>query len=150
MKHETFHELLALRLYGELSPDEERALTGHLATCEDCRAFGRELAGTLGVLAQTQAGARERDLPGDWTARLAGRIAVARRRRRLQPLATFAAGLAAGLVLMSVLRSPQGPLHPPPGGDAIAGAPPFVLRSDPPPPATGRGQLARLGSMRRR
>ncbi len=137
MNHETFHELLALRLYGELSSDEERLLAGHLATCADCRLFGDELGRTLGLLAPESV---TRELPADWRERLSARIASARRRRWLQPLATFAAGLAAGWLVTAALR----PAGVPPATPERLDAPPFVLLSDPPPPATGRGQLARL------
>ena len=148
MKHEAFHELLCLRVYGELSADEERLLAQHLTGCADCRAFGDELAGSLGALASEQA-ARAAELPGDWHERLAERVRVARARRWGRPLATFAAGLAAGLLLMAALRSPHSPASTD-LGPSLDGAPPFVLRTAPPPPASGRGPLARLSGLLRR
>jgi len=149
MKHESFHELLCLRVYGELSPEEERSLAQHLASCADCRTFGAELAGTLGVLHRARTSAGEGELPSDWHAQLAERVRTTRTRSWVRPLATFAAGLAAGLLLMAALRSPQSPTNAA-IGSRLNGAPPFELRSDPPPPYSGRGPLARLSSLRQR
>jgi anti-sigma factor RsiW len=148
MKHETMHEpfqeLLSLRLYGELDPAEERRLEEHLATCAACRAFGDELAGSLGALARSVARADDLDLA--WRTGLAAQVHGERSRRRLRTLATFAAGLAAGLLAMAALRSAPARTGRAPAA-ILAASPPFELRADPPPVATGRGQLARLGSL---
>ncbi len=45
---EPFRELLALRLYDELSNDEDRRLGEHLQQCHDCTAFAGELEVGLG------------------------------------------------------------------------------------------------------
>ena len=141
MNHENFHELLALRLYGELSADEERALERHLASCAECTSFARELGQGLGVLARSGTDARASELPPDWSERL--RAATHPRRRNLLPLATFAAGLAAGLLAMAALRPNTDPAE----RIQTSNEAPFVPRSEPPPLASGRGELARLDTL---
>ena len=151
MNHETCHELLCLRLYGELDRDEERTLDEHLSSCAECRAFGAELDGSLGTLAR--AAPRVYELPDGWHAQLVKRVQRTRSHRRLLPWATFAAGIAAGIALMLALWASNDHARPHLEGAGLAqldGAPPFVLRADPPPPATGRGPLARLGDLRQR
>jgi anti-sigma factor RsiW len=151
MNHDDAHELLALRLYGELSTEEDRALERHLATCTECTSFARELAQGLGVLAHSATSAdraRLDELPPDWLARLRAATRPAPR-RWLQPLATFAAGVAAGLLVMAALRSPASPALSDPTMRAGNTAP-FVPRSEPPPRASSRGELARLDTLVRR
>ncbi len=152
MKHENYHELLALRLYGELSADEERILARHLAECPECGAFGRELEQALGAVKRADDALRHDELPADWAARL--RTATRREARpvyRLRALGTFAAGLAAGLLLTwSAGRGLETPGPPLAAGVTVVSNSgeryTFVARNDPPPRTTTRGQLAQLQS----
>ncbi len=99
--HELYHEWLALRLYGELEPKESARLDEHLLRCQTCRAFAAELAQGLGALTPepTPAG----DLPAAWREALL-EAAPAKPARGPRTLLAFAAGLAAGLCAMALLR----------------------------------------------
>lgn len=147
MTHENFHELLALRLYGELSADEARALERHLGACAECAAFALELERGLGVLARLDR-ARLLELPDDWAERLGAATRPTHLQRWVRALVPFAAGVAASLLVMALRPSatPSGEL---PGARPGAEAP-FVPRSDPPPLASSRGELARLETLIRR
>ena len=152
MKHETYHELLALRLYGELDADEQERLARHLAECEDCARFARDLEATLGAVKTAEESLRRDELPANWDERL---CAATRPRRSLRPLATFAAGLAAGLLVTWATR--PGPPPAAPAGDPgirvvsnSGDARSFVARTDPPPRATTPGQLGQLRAYIRR
>lgn len=109
--HTPFRELLALRLYGELDPAETQRLDAHLAACAACRAFGGELARGLGALAPSAAEAAGGDLPAGWRERLDAAVRPAPRTRTLL---AFAAGLAAGIVAMTLARGapPAPPSEP--------------------------------------
>ena len=149
MKHENYHELLALRLYGELSADEERILARHLAECPECGAFGRELEQALGAVKRADDTLRHDELPADWSERLrTATRRVAPPVYRLRALGTFAAGLAAGLLLTwSAGRGSDPPLET--GVTVVSNSGErytFVARNDPPPRTTTRGQLAQLRS----
>jgi hypothetical protein len=157
--HETWRELLALRLYGELAPAEVERLEQHLATCAPCSAFGAELgAGSLAAMTCSCAAEYGLELPADWRERL---DAAARPRlaARARPLLIFAAGLAAGLLIMALaLGQPRGSLAPAsaaPSPDTAETAPvsfatnglrtlvaqlpaAFLAPVGPPPPSTGR------------
>ncbi|MCZ6597699.1 MAG: zf-HC2 domain-containing protein [Planctomycetota bacterium] len=161
MKHEGFRELLALRLYDELDGRESELLDEHLRGCAACADFARELESGLGALRK----AVREDLPADWDRSL--RESVAPRTRRTEPWRTvvvFAAGLAAGLALMAVLRgsgsaAPGAPMSPgaPESGNELAAVttnagPTNVLPEhlgDPPPRATAPGRLTQLGAILR-
>ncbi|MEM7309219.1 MAG: zf-HC2 domain-containing protein [Planctomycetota bacterium] len=144
--HEPFRELLALRLYGELDDAEARALAAHLAGCDACARFADELEHGLGAAPRGETGAAE--LPDGWRERLddAIRPAAASRWRWAAP---FAAGLAAGVLLMGLRPEPEREQRA--SGSSLvtnAGAgPELVLRPGPPPPASGRGTYARLGDL---
>jgi anti-sigma factor RsiW len=149
MNHDLFREHLALRIYGELSPEEERGLEAHLASCAECRALRQGLERTLAGLA-----ALERSAPAELDARWSERQLAATEARpvRPQPLAWFAVGLAAGLLAMALLRAPRdgAPAEPALVVHSNAGrGVEFVARPDPPPPTTSRGILAHAGTWRR-
>lgn len=155
--HDALRELLALRLYDELDPAETTRLDAHLAECSACRAYDAELVAGLGSLRPVREDAA---LPADWRARLERSVEAAPRpAHRPHPAWTFAAGLAAGLLAMALLRAEGGgdPIDPgsgtSPTGTAQATnlgptAHPLLTGSlrEPPPRATGGGQLAYLGS----
>ena len=147
--HERCRELLALGLYDEVSATERHELASHLTTCAACRAFESELDRGLGALARTRADASDA-LPDDWEQRL--RAATSRApapRGRAALLATFAAGLAAGLTLtLALQRAREEPSAS--GRDAaVAEAHPAFARDAPPPPAAARGALGRLAELAR-
>jgi anti-sigma factor RsiW len=149
MKHETFHELLALRLYGELSTEEERLLEEHLASCADCAGFASELETTLGAFAGRRTSAAG-ELPTDWSERLRAATREKPAPRRLQPVATFVAGLAAGLLVMAALRPASGPPLDEGRVTVVTNAveePGFPARATPPPRTTSRGDLAQLSAL---
>jgi len=156
-EHERPRELLALGLYGELAPGEERELERHLAACAVCRSFAAELDAGLGALvpgrdAHDPDGVADLDdLPPGWAERLAAAArAPAPSRATWNPLLTFAAGLAAGLLVMAMVRVGSPSHHDVPLAQGVftnAGAPEIGPDlSTPPPLATGRGPLARLSS----
>jgi len=146
--HERVHELLCLRLYGEISDEEGEAVSAHLQECAACRAFAGELGAGLGSLAA--AGAAPDELPASWRTDLAATVSLERRRERRGRLLTFAAGLAAGMALLIGARSGPTSVHPPSEHVAHFDAPPFVPRAAPPPRTTSQGTLARAGAWLRR
>jgi hypothetical protein len=151
--HQTYREQLALRAYGELDDEELRALAQHLEACADCRAFAVELERALSSLSAL----REvpRTPPAGWLERT---LSAARRealpRGRLALAAAFAAGLAAGVLLMAGL-SRQAPdpstVGGAPSAPSLPGREPSPLEralavaalDEPPPPATTAG-ISRL------
>ena len=148
MKHDTYQELLALDLYGELPVDEARTLSEHLETCAACRALRQELDDSLGPLARREVEPRADDLPADWDESLRRATVVPARASRARPVLAFAAGLAAGILLMWTALAPRE------GSSELgltvvsnAGRAPVFASDGPPPPATSRGQLSRLGSV---
>ncbi|MEW6074417.1 MAG: hypothetical protein AB1726_17715, partial [Planctomycetota bacterium] len=93
-------ELAALRLYGELTPSEEAELDRLLAAHPAARAFASELAAGLGAARRAVEMADLAALPPDWRERLSAATRVRRGPGALvRAAATFAAGLAAGLLL---------------------------------------------------
>jgi anti-sigma factor RsiW len=106
-RHDAFREQLALRLYGELSPTEEAALDAHVAGCTDCRAFAHELTLSLGAVVPDAGlvAAHADEMPADWVARL-DRVTGTRPPGPgpVRALATFATGLAAGILIALLAR----------------------------------------------
>lgn len=149
MIHETFRELLALRLYDELEAAESAALDAHLAGCAACRTFALELQAGLGRAPQ---GTAADDLPAGWSealrARIGARPSAPRPATRRPALLAFASGLAAGLLVMAGWRARGEP-------SATPARPPAAVetafaRATPPPLASGRGPLAQLAALERR
>src|SRR5215510_2349127 len=87
---------------GEASGEEEGVLVQHLEACAGCRELERELAGTLGAL--RPAGRATEQLPEEWRARLERRVGAERGRRARRVAAVFAAGIAAGVVAMALVK----------------------------------------------
>ena len=156
MKHEAFREMLALRLYGELEPDEQARLDQHLRMCADCRSFASELESGLGSLRAVRVERASDELPADWRERLRRSTIDEPRRARLSPWWSSAAAFAAGILVATILARRGGALAP--RGEGSAGG--LVARNDgarelsiyarfngatPPPLASTEGQLARLG-----
>ena len=50
MNHDAIHELLALRMYGETSAEENRDIDRHLLHCAPCRELAAQLEAGLGSL----------------------------------------------------------------------------------------------------
>jgi ferric-dicitrate binding protein FerR (iron transport regulator) len=95
---ESFADMLVLKHYGELGPDEAAELDAHLRACAACRAELAELEGTLGAL--------PRDEPSRAQVNDAVRGVMGRIRKKERPawkwLAPAAAAAACAVVLMLV------------------------------------------------
>lgn len=108
----------AAYVLGALSPEEHRAFEAHLATCDDCRASVRRLAGLPGLLSRVDApddpAATDRTWAGPAPATLLPRLLSAAasenrrsRRRVVTLLAAACLVLVAALVVpLAVLRGP--------------------------------------------
>ncbi len=150
MKHDEIRELLALRLYDELEPDEQRSLEAHLRGCTDCARFANELEVGLGRVRIPE---ESPELPPDWDARLARSTATLRRRSWTREALLVASGLAAGVLLMIAWGSlARGPHDMRQLAHLDPDAPAFLrFQGDtPPPPATGGGPSARYLAWRAR
>ena len=157
MKHENYRELIALRLYQESSPGEARELEAHLATCESCAAFARELEGGLGAHKRAAAERDTPDLPAGWLEGLRRSTdELAPRRGISRQVLTFAAGIAAGLlVMLSVPEGGEPEMRAVENGAIVksSNAGPtdrFVARGERPPRATTSGRRSLLASLSRR
>jgi anti-sigma factor RsiW len=143
MMHVRIRELLALRVYGETDPEEERAIEAHLAECAACAKFAAELGQDLGRTRELRA---EPSLPADWDANLADATADLRRRSWKRELLLVGSGLAAGVLAMLAWSAiSKAPAHPPTLANANPDAPAFLrFQGDTPPPlATAGGPAAR-------
>jgi len=137
MSHEAWREQLALRQYGELDEREARALDVHLESCAACREFAAELELGLGRLAQ----AAPPHVDEVWLARVRAGVAPRIARRRNWGWAGFAAGLAAGALLVLWLNPGQR------DADTRSAS---LERSGPPPLARAGGEFAQLGRLWKR
>lgn len=147
MSHEPFHELIALRLYGEIDVLERAQLEGHLRACAECSRYAAEIESGLG-LAPHGAGTRaDLDLPSDWTERLRQATREIPARRRVLPWWTVAASFAAGVIATAVIA--RGPSAPEPAREPLSTWDRFH-REEPPPLASTQGQVGRLSQYLRR
>jgi anti-sigma factor RsiW len=156
MNHESYRELLALRLYGELDGADRALVDEHLKTCADCRALAGELESGLGALRAARIDRGADEIPADWRERLRRSTIAASRSVRLSPFWSAAAAFAAGILLATVLAHRSNDRSGDPSGDLVArsiarndGAHPLSIYerfngSMPPPSASTDGQLARL------
>ena len=155
MNHETYREWLALDLYDELDEGEAARLRAHLTECDECQALRRDLAATLGAHRRVVEPASD-ELPSDWVERLRATTEVRPVRATRRGWSSFAAGLAAGLLVMFGMQArPSRPTAPTPEAMLLlaasnARAAPFVGRTEAPPPSTSRGPLAHLPRWRDR
>lgn len=103
MACDKYLELLALRLDGPLSVEEERALELHLNACPDCRAAGAQLAALQGAFPELE----EMEVPEGFTQGVMDRIREEARPKVIplfkRPQVRALAGLAACLVLVAGL-----------------------------------------------
>ena len=143
MNSERIRELLALRLYGELDPDQEAQLDTVLASSAEARELARELESVLGPLAARVA--EGDDLPAGWRERLVERArGESAPRRTWSPWLNAVTGFAAGLLAMWMIGLyAGGPSRIEVPGVTAERATRFE-RAEEPPPATGRGPIARL------
>ena len=100
MACDKYLELLALRLDGPLSVEEERALEFHLNACPDCRAAGAQLAALQGAFPELE----ESEAPEGFAQGVMDRIRAAEKPKVIplfkRPQVRALAGLAACLVLV--------------------------------------------------
>ena len=150
MIHERMHELLALRLYGELDETEQRELEEHLTRCEACANYGEELARGLAPLRAAADSTHWEAPPQDWSVRV-DELARTGSARPWGRLLTFVAGAAAGVIatlgLQTEVVSPQSPSSPFDKGER--GDRGYVESAEPPEPSPIRGRLVSLSRARR-
>ena len=125
-------ELLALRLYGELDPAEERALATRVAESSALQAYAAELEAGLGAVLRAP---RPADLPAGWHERLRAEIAAEPSGR---PWLGALVGFAAGVLVTALLLAPDAPTE--------RREVPAFRRAEPPPPAATRGAASQLAS----
>ncbi len=151
--HDTFRELLALRRYGELSESERRVLESHLEGCADCRSFEREFEATFGALQGLERTQPYEGAPPAWLELLNAEVRAQPRSRRFSPW-SFAAGLAAGLLLLSGIAAfwragaSSGSRADTTVISNAGTRVEFAARLDPPPRTTSRGLVAHVATLR--
>jgi anti-sigma factor RsiW len=144
MNHESFRELIALHLYGEVEGEERARLERHLEECGPCRSYAREMVEGLGRIA-ADAGHGSGELPSDWSERLRAAVREEPRVARMHPSWpwwTAAAGFAAGVVAAGMVGRTVVPVA------VVERAPTTWERfhaETPPPLATTESGLAHLG-----
>ena len=154
MNHESFRELLALQLYGELDAADRTQLDQHLDLCPTCRQFASDLSSGLGALRKTPVKVDTGEIPADWRERLRRSTLAETKRVHLSPGWSSVAAFAAGLLVATLLvrRASDNPIELIAQNDG-AHVPSIYERfngSTTPPQATTGGQLARLGEYLKR
>ncbi len=108
---EVSRERLAMRAFGDLSPEETRGLEAHLEGCGACRDLARELADTVAMLQYVDQTAVEptAHVPAALSARVLGDLQLAgrheRRRRRAGVAVLALVGAAACALVLAVVLS---------------------------------------------
>jgi predicted anti-sigma-YlaC factor YlaD len=107
---EKWHEAIAMRLFGELSPEEEAGLEAHLEGCVDCQAVASEFAQTFKLLSYIDpvAVAATASVPAELTNRVLGELhrgAQRRRTQRARVVLLAGVGLVAAAFLLVALFS---------------------------------------------
>jgi hypothetical protein len=146
MNEDRYREWLALELYGELTPDEERELEAALADSASLQRLAHELERGLGVLARETVGRPRPELPEGWAERIRECTAVVPGAGRFGGIRAAAvaavSGFAAGVLLMLAFTSTGRPSGAPESGPNVEAR---FERDAPPPPARVKGRLHRLG-----
>jgi predicted anti-sigma-YlaC factor YlaD len=116
---ERWHELIAMHVFGDLSPDETTGLVAHLEGCVECRNLEREMATTFSMLRFVDPSNVEptASVPIDLTNRVLGDLRsgarVQRRRQRVKAAGIGVVGaLAAALILVTVFSGNGAPTKP--------------------------------------
>ncbi len=112
---ETWRELMAMRLFGDLTPKELTGLDAHLEGCLDCREVARELGETAAMLQFVDRSAVEptAHVSPELSERVLGDLRRAgereRRRRRTGAVSFCLAGAAAAALVLVFVLSGGGP-----------------------------------------
>jgi predicted anti-sigma-YlaC factor YlaD len=110
MRCEKWQEAIAMRLFGDLSSEEEAGLDAHLEGCVDCQAVATEFAQTFRLLSYVDpaAVAATASVPAELADRVLGELrrgAQQRRSRRARVLAMTGVGLIAAAFILVALFS---------------------------------------------
>src|ERR1039457_5579438 len=120
MRCEKWREAIAIRLFGDLSTNEEAALVAHLEGCADCETIAREFAQTYRMLSYVDpaAVAPTASVPAKLTNKVLRDLqrgaAQHRRRRRTRVTSLAGVGLIAASFLFALAFFGPKPTTPPP------------------------------------
>ncbi|HWD95947.1 MAG TPA: zf-HC2 domain-containing protein [Acidimicrobiales bacterium] len=112
---ETWRELLAMQVFGDVTPEELTGLTAHLEGCLACQDVARELRETAGMLQFVDPSAVEStaNVSPELSERVLGDLRRVgereRRRRRTSVISMCCAGAAAAALVIVVLLSTGSP-----------------------------------------
>jgi predicted anti-sigma-YlaC factor YlaD len=115
---ETWRELIAMRLFGDLTPEELTGLNAHLEGCLACQDVARELGETADLLQFVDPSAVEptANVPPELSERVLGDLRRAgereRRRRRTSVTSMCLAGAAAAALVLVIVLSGGSPSVP--------------------------------------
>lgn len=83
MECKDYRELIALKLNGEISPDQERMLSGHLSGCEGCSKEYREAESIWNLLGELPQGEPSEEMSEKFNAILTGAVKSGAGRRNI-------------------------------------------------------------------
>jgi predicted anti-sigma-YlaC factor YlaD len=115
---ETWRELIAMRLFGDLTPEELTGLNAHLEGCLACQEVARELGETADLLQFVDPAAVEptANVPPELSERVLGDLRRAgereRRRRRTSVVSMCLTGAAAAVLVLVIVLSSGSPSVP--------------------------------------